>query len=390
VLKLDSTTHERLTSVLLGALFVALMVSLPAAQIAAGLVILYALFAFRSALTTQAAPSIRALAAIAFLYAIGMAFLGAWHDGFAGFGAGIRRTWPILCAPAVAVLVSTTPPLSFGRLRPLIVYGFAATALLFLIQRATGDPAAEGRYGFHSAPYAFSLLLIPASILVFIRPRVRILDIAVGAILGLAILLVNIRGAVVAWLAATIAAFFAYPFEKKFPKRIVAAALVVGASLPIVGLDRWAIFDLEKQYSIQKRLILWQMTLEEIRERPWLGHGFDRFKADPAQSPIQREGFLTDTETNPHNGYLVVVHAAGMAGYAILWVAYGAVFLIVAPLRGQKRNIEWRTVAAANIIALLIAALSDKSFFITLSAIENWSLAGLAVGLPEKSTGETA
>jgi O-antigen ligase len=367
------------------------MISLSIAQIVACIVVLYASLTCRIVLLS---PAVRALLGIALLYVLGLSLIGAWHDGFPGFCAGVRRTWPILSAPAVASLVSTAPPLRFGRLRPLFVHGFAATALLFLIQRATGDPAAAGRYGFHSAPYAFSLLLIPPAILVFVRPRIRLFDIAAWGVLALAIIFVNIRGAILAWIVATIAAFFAYPFEGKFPKRFVAAALVIGATLPVIGLDRWAVFDLEKQYSIQKRLVLWKLTLEEIGERPWLGHGFDRFKADPLRSPIRREGFMTDTETNPHNGYLAIVHAAGLAGYVVLWTAYGAAFFVVAPLRGRKQNLEWRTVAAANIVALLIAALSDKSFFITLSAIENWLLAGLAVGLPERlapaAAGESA
>lgn len=67
---------------------------------------------------------------------------------------------------------------------------------------------------------------------------------------------------------------------------------------------------------------IWQFALDNIRERPWIGHGFGAFWETPFTvfQPAQ-DGSLATTASHAHNAFLDLTLTVGIigAGIAILW-----------------------------------------------------------------------
>lgn len=359
-------------SFLLLALFIlSLSLSLAAAQVLGGVLILAALGA-----PGPGRGRVRSAWWVAALYVGALSAVSGLAAGLEGVVSGVRNTWPILIAPAAAVLGATQSPRSLHLLKRLLVLSLSLAAALFLVQWAVGDPAAEGRYGCHRSPYAFAMLLIPASLLVLADPGARRRGYAAWALLLAALIITKSRGPFLAWLTASAVLAVVLAGSFRWRRLLVPGLLLVILLLLLMPSDRWEL-DLSRQYSVQHRLVIWNVIVPEIEERPWLGHGFDRFVADPQDAP-QFADWLRN-QTNPHNGYLMILHAAGAVGALILVVAYGTMLGMLFFRRRESPDPALVAAAAAHLCGILVAALADKTFFVTLVMLQCWFLAGLAL-----------
>lgn len=361
------------------ALFVlSLSLSLAAAQIAGGVIVLAAIVA----------PKVdrvrfRAVWLVAAIYVGALAAISGASAGFEGVVSGLRNTWPILVAPAAAVLGSTQSPRSLHLLKRLLVFASVFSAVLFLVQWLLGDPAVAGRYGCHRSPYAFAMLLIPASLLVLADPGARRRGYAAWAFLLAALIITESRGPFLAWLTASAVLVVILAGSFRWRLLLVPGLLLVILLLLFMPSDRWEL-DLSRQYSVQHRLVIWNVIVPEIEERPWFGHGFDAFIADPADAPKFADWLRN--QTNPHNGYLMILHAAGAVGALILVVAYGTMLGMILSRRRTTADPVLVATAAAHLCGILVAALTDKTFFVTLVMLQCWFVAGLALATPPVRT----
>lgn len=354
--------------------------ALAGAEIGAGVLILAAAWQVWAGAATGTETRFLWLAAIGYVAALTL--MDAAQNGVDGFAQGMRATWVTLALPATATLAT---PRSRGVTLQLLQYGFAIAAIVFLHDFATVDPAVEGRYGFHTAPYAFAIMLAAPSWLAMIRHRIRFLDVAVWIVLAVAIFLVNTRGVILAWLAGSALFLAFFPRGQRIPRRFLVLLVLLIAIFGVWKAQRWQLTDLAHQHSIQQRFAIWSQVLDEFADNPIFGHGFGRFRADPSRVDEPYRNYL-ENQTNPHSGYLMMLHAGGMIGFLLLWALYGSVFFLLLRRARSGGGEVIALVAASNIVAMMIGAFSDKTFFMTLPALENWFLAGLAIGIDGRGT----
>jgi len=74
------------------------------------------------------------------------------------------------------------------------------------------------------------------------------------------------------------------------------------------------------------RMVLWQNTLEMIRERPLLGSGTGSFGAAYRQKVAGQSGWRAENlSSDPHNQYLKIAAEHGLVGLAVfLWLIVSA------------------------------------------------------------------
>lgn len=346
-----------------------LVVSIAGASIGAGVVIVLAIFLGRRD------SDVRLLWIISICFVAALALLDAAQNGMTGFQQALRETWTILVLPAAAALATERNRELSTR---VLLYGFCGAAVVFLYFYATTDPAIEGHYGFHSAPYAFAIMLAAPSWLAMCRYRIRFAEIALWMLLAVALFLVNTRGVIIAWLVGSALFLAFFPREKRIPRRVVALLLLLVLFFGAWKAQRWQLLDFEKQHSIQQRFAIWAQVIEEFGEQPIFGYGFNRFRADPSRVGEKYRSYL-DNQTNPHSGYLMMLHAGGMFGFLLLWAVYASLFYLLLR-RARIHRDTFALVAASNMLAIMIGAFGDKTFFMTLPVLQNWFLAGLALG----------
>ncbi len=361
---------------LMSAFVLALAVSLAAAQVLAVLLVLVVLLG--GAPCERAA---RRLWVVAAGYVGLLTLVSGIAAGSEGVASGVRNTWPILVAPAVCQLAGTLDARAFAILKRLLIVSSVFVAVLFLLQWSLVDPAVYGRYGCHRSPYAFAMLLIPPSLLVLADPGARRRGYVAWAILVAALVITKSRGPFLAWLAASAGTTVLLAGSFRWRRLVVPGLLLVLLLLLFMPRDRWELSDLSRQYSIQQRIVIWNVIVPEIAARPVLGHGFDRFVADPADAAPQYADWLRD-QTNPHNGYLMLLHGVGGVGALILVVAYGTMLAMLLFARRHAFDAALTAVAAATLAGILVAAMADKTFFVTLVMLQAWLLVGLALAVP--------
>jgi len=339
---------------ILFALFsISLIVAFSAAQFFGVVIILVGMIAFVRGNTAH-----KQLWLITGGYVLILACLDLITNGPMGVWRAVENTWTVFLIPSVATLASAE---MWPRIRSVLVYGFTISAAIVVIQFFFGI---QGRYGFHSSPYAATLLLIPVSFLIIPEKSLRGLALVCWIIIAAAILVLNTRVLILAWLAGLL-------FYVRFRFRLsVVAALVIVAIVIISSPNRWSL-DLKNQTSLIHRLTIWSQVIDQVWEAPIVGHGFETFLADPKKAHPAYKYYL-ENQPNPHSGYLMILHASGIVGYFLLWGFYGALFFMC--LRINR-------VVAANFIVIMIAAFMDKTFFVTLSSLEHWFLVGWAFAM---------
>ena len=83
-----------------------------------------------------------------------------------------------------------------------------------------------------------------------------------------------------------------------------------------------------KQNSATSRLYIWEISIEIIKDKPILGHGYDKFKAVFMDyqakyfisNPNSGYSFFADNEKHPFNEFLKFIVEFGIIGFAILLI----------------------------------------------------------------------
>jgi len=351
----------------------ALFTSMAAVQLIAIAMIIYSLSFGNDCLSAN-----KFLWRIAFFYVASLFIISYLNGDIESALLSLRRTWMILIAPVAANISSKLEEKHRRYLESFFIYASAIFAVIFLFQKAIGDPAISGRYAFHRAPYVASFILIPAMLFILIKEKILFTHAIIALIIAAAMTLINSRGPIIALFASAITALVFSSFDKKILKRIVILIIAISILVGIcIGFDRWNFFDLSKQTSIVYRMVIWNQVIEEIKEKPLLGHGFDNFETDNQKTITVFREFATN-ETNPHNSYLMILHSSGIIGYSILWFVLGAALWMLKKSFLKNQN-KWSIVSFSMLIGMMIAALADKTFFVTQICLEAWFLVGIGI-----------
>ncbi|MBL4888761.1 MAG: O-antigen ligase family protein [Candidatus Lindowbacteria bacterium] len=354
-------------------LVVSFAVSLSTAQIFAGLLLVTA---FLNVKSRWYAREVKIMATLSFSYVILLTVISGINDGLMGILEGLHHTWTVTTGFSVAVL---WPRFTFQKKFEIWIYPFVVAAVWYLVQYIWFGYSDVWKYGFHRAPYIFAILLIaPSLYMITINPPTK-LESVIWIVFVTSIMALNSRGAILAWLVATLLILSKYTFHYLLHRRAVWAFVgVILCFFFFAAPSRWVKFDLAAHSSVRHRLVVWSEAIKAIGDKPMLGYGFKKFHPDYRVVKPEYQDYLR-FESNPHNGYLMVLHATGVAGYIVMWTIYGSLALILIRQFRYDRTDRISLVAAANLLAIFVASLLDKTFFTTLPIFQAWSLAGLAV-----------
>ncbi|HEY9849899.1 MAG TPA: O-antigen ligase [Leptolyngbyaceae cyanobacterium] len=111
--------------------------------------------------------------------------------------------------------------------------------------------------------------------------------------------------------------------------------VLTGGTAAQMLADNWnaALASIDKDPNLNGRIPIWQIVIERIQERPWLGYGYDGFwhgwEGKWSASLWRTITWLPD---QAHNGFLDVVLELGLVGGIIFAILFGnAIF----------RSVEW-------------------------------------------------
>ncbi|HTW52833.1 MAG TPA: O-antigen ligase family protein [Stellaceae bacterium] len=154
-------------------------------------------------------------------------------------------------------------------------------------------------------------------------------------------------------------------------RRRSAAGLIVGFALLVFGLAaagflavgwRDVLLALGRDATFTNRTRIWQLALEYIAKRPWLGYGFGVFwreQSDMAQTFWAALGFKTP---HAHNGWLEMALGIGWVGAGI--AALGWVSALYRTLRvAAAPHAEHVAFCLALLAAIFVENLSEYEFF---------------------------
>ena len=185
------------------------------------------------------------------------------------------------------------------------------------------DPFVEPAWqGVLSAKNNLATLLILATLisLIYLFRRFRPLPIVVGIILLFClVVLAQSKTALVYFVLAIIAFPFVRAFQRNPERRrriIALGSLMLGGIATGTYLN-WETFVgyLGKDPGLTGRFVLWGLSFTWIRERPFLGHGYDAFWSDyygPAADFRAASGWLV--APHAHNGFINLWLDLGLIG----------------------------------------------------------------------------
>ena len=248
-------------------------------------------------------------------------------------GLTIRYALQLLATFVIAVLIARRVPF-----RTALLATFAALFLSVLLSVLIGSYRSDsgalvGLFGSKNEMAGMAALLALSGFgiatLRDIAPAARALG-ALGFILGLsAVVLAQSVGAL-GYLPAAIIAFLAVMLLPKLglSTRMTGAAL--GLMLTLLfgvflvaqfNLFSSAFFDLTgKDFTLTGRIELWQVALNLIAERPFLGTGYQAFWVPghpPAEALWEAFGIVSRSGFNFHNAYLSNAVEIGLLGLTI-------------------------------------------------------------------------
>ncbi len=243
---------------------------------------------------------------------------------------------------------------------------------------------------------AYLALVLPCALLFWIRGE-GALERRVGAaafLAGLpALAATGSRGAVLGALCGSAAAWRVGggacaeekkrgPRPQRSPWRFAACA-AASAALAVLAAFAWRGRGSEAADSA--RWELWRVAVSQFRERPWLGRGPDTFELSfqrlRSEEAARRLGGLGHTQSHPHNDWLQVLGALGLAGTAAyLWLHLGV-------LRGAwaaaRSGSPFAGALAGGVLAVLVQAkLNSPSLAVAWLAC---LMAGALLAVPGRS-----
>jgi O-antigen ligase len=227
------------------------------------------------------------------------------------------------------VMQQATTILSAGYLYGLLSLFAAVLAVQGLLQYAGVFHGSGGGGGFkitgsfdNPAGYASALVCVYPYLLRFIRHtrrRVRHIATVLSAVAVAAAALSESRAATVACIAVTVC----YLFSRYSGLRIGKPVKIITVCAALAGMT--GLYALKKD-SADGRLLIWQSTLNMIKDKPFAGHGYGAFNAKYMlyqgayfdARPAGRNSALADNVLHPFNEYLLTLSEHGVAGLGVL------------------------------------------------------------------------
>ena len=156
--------------------------------------------------------------------------------------------------------------------------------------------------------------------------------------------------------------------------------LVGSAAILIIGnLDTILIDILGKDTTFNGRIPIWNLILEKVGERPWVGYGYNAFWSSDAGLDVilnswasnNRENLsLGDKSFNAHSGYFETLAELGYLGISLYAISFITVLTRVSILLALTRKMEFfycfqflAFSSVANFAAVYFQAFSAKSTF---------------------------
>jgi len=214
-----------------------------------------------------------------------------------------------------------------------IVIVSSAVACLVFPQYGIGaeNPFDEPAWqGVLSAKNNLATLLVLAALILLIQffRRIRPIPVVVGIILLFCmVFLTQAKTALVYFALAVVTFPFVRAFQRNPARR---RRIIVLGSLMFGGLASWAYLNWEafvgylgRDPGFTGRFVLWGLSFTWIRERPFLGHGYDAFWSDyygPAADFRTASGWLV--ATHAHNGFINLWLDLGIIGVLLFVVAF--------------------------------------------------------------------
>jgi len=169
-----------------------------------------------------------------------------------------------------------------------------------------------------------------------------LLKVPIGIMSAACLFLQLSRGYWIAWLAATLFAWWWGARHKRIRSAAMLAfvLLFIGAisvSFDLVPSDNTlnTVFRTETMGTLTGRTTLWQDGFESFQERPWLGYGFTMggvaLKRPPSELNAEYRGPGSSTRTvTLHNGYIQMLLDSGLIG-ALLYITllFKAIYNII-------------------------------------------------------------
>jgi O-antigen ligase len=141
----------------------------------------------------------------------------------------------------------------------------------------------------------------------------------------------------------------AFPFVRAFQKNRANRRAILGCGLALFGgLGAWTYFYwdsfvgyLGKDPALTGRFLLWGLSLTFIRERPFLGHGFDAFWSDyfgPAADFRMASGWLV--APHAHNGFLNLWLDLGLIGVLLFTIGFAITYRKGLDIARRAKSVE--------------------------------------------------
>ncbi|MBK7742862.1 MAG: O-antigen ligase family protein [Betaproteobacteria bacterium] len=263
--------------------------------------------------------------------------VGRWNAGVWHGDVGLWSTWLVLVAPFTLTLLAP-PPGGFADRRASLVGGVLLLALLLAAARATDN---------RMVWIALAAVFATASLLGALRWRASLRRAPLRWLVPLLCLLV------------ALGALFADAVREKAqqhhpPQTSVAQALAT-----------------------DPRIVLWDHTVERIRERPWTGFGFGRGIIGDELRAALRDPLLA----HAHNVFVSQWLQTGAPGFALLVALLTALATAhAASLRSADPTRALLGVIGLSLLAGFVVKNLTDDFFFGSNAREFWALNAILLG----------
>lgn len=197
---------------------------------------------------------------------------------------------------------------------------------------------------------------------------------AEGAVLGVALLMTLSRGAMLAFMAATLTLLLARGVSRRVLKASLMATGVLVAALPLLARYAGAYGKLTIDASALQRLLAWQRAWTLLADHPWLGIGFNT--AGFVQS---RYGWNAAGASSfgLDGGLLFIAALTGVLGLGCFVAMLAALVRAARRLWQDDRPADERAVgyaAAASVVAVTVQATFANTFLLALMLLPCWIL----------------
>ena len=128
--------------------------------------------------------------------------------------------------------------------------------------------------------------------------------------------------------------------------------------------------------TVPSRTTLWRLGLAMVRERPWLGIGFDNFRLTYG-ARLDSANFDDTVHTN--NFYLEMLVSVGLLGGGAFLFWLGALVVDVLQTLHQPDVSIWQAAVGAGLLAFLVHGLLDFFLLFNATGLLFWLLVGLWV-----------